>query len=185
MRSGERDIADIRYFPDLDHGLQWCEDQILSGEAGDPSPGAESLEKHLMHAFADHRTVERLKGYMERLCVSAGEYLIRQGDPAEDLFFVERGEFSVQLEVAGEETIRLRTMRAGTVFGEIALYLDVPRSVSVLSTEPSVYYRLSDEALKAMQKRDPDLALAFQDYVIRLLSDRLVDLNRTIRDLSR
>jgi SulP family sulfate permease len=184
-RAGEREAADIRYFPDLDHGLQWCEDQILSGEEGGASTEPESLEEHLMHAFSDLRTVERLKGYMERLCVSAGEYLIRQGDPAKDLFFIERGEFSVQLEAAGEEPIRLRTMRAGTVFGEIALYLDVPRSVSVLSTEPSVYYRLSGEALRDMQVRDPALALSFQDYVIRLLSDRLVDLNRTISDLSR
>jgi hypothetical protein len=45
-------------------------------------------------------------------------------------------------------------------------------------------YQLSSEALKAMERDDPDLAMAFQNYVIRLLAERLVDLNRTLEALS-
>jgi SulP family sulfate permease len=184
IRAGERDRSDIQYFPDLDHGLEWCEDQILSAETVVVPSSPKTIEQYLERAFPDPRLLERLKGYMERVCVAAGAYVIRQGAAANDLFFIEQGEFSVQLEIEGEDPVRLRTMRAGTVFGEIALYLDVPRSASVVATEGAVYYRLTRDSLGEMQVKDPELALAFQDYLIQLLSDRLVDLNRTIRDLS-
>jgi CRP-like cAMP-binding protein len=74
-------------------------------------------------------------------------------------------------------------MRAGAVFGEIGMYLDIPRSMSVISTGPGSYYRLSSDSLKEMEKADPDMALTFQNYIIRILSERLVDLNRTIESL--
>jgi SulP family sulfate permease len=185
MRIGAQDIVDIRYFPDLDHGLQWCEDEILASDDATPKASVPSADDRLHQLFPDCIPMEKLTSYMERLCIARGEFLIRQGAPANHLFFIEQGELSVQLEIEGSKPLRLRTMRAGTVFGEIALYLDVPRSVSVVATKNSVYYRLSRQALKSMERKDPDLAIAFQGYLIRLLSDRLVDLNRTLQDLSR
>jgi SulP family sulfate permease len=75
-------------------------------------------------------------------------------------------------------------MREGAMFGEIALYLNIPRSLSIVATKPSTVYQLSADALKKMEARDPELAMAFQKYVIRLLAERLVDLNRTLEALA-
>jgi CRP-like cAMP-binding protein len=128
--------------------------------------------------------VETLKGYLEKKEAKRGEYLIRQGERTRHLFFVESGEFEVRYEMKDKAPMRLRTMRAGVVFGEIALYLDIPRSVSVIASKSSAYYRLSAERLREMEQKEPAVALTFQTFMIRTLSERLVDLNRTLHAMS-
>jgi SulP family sulfate permease len=71
-------------------------------------------------------------------------------------------------------------MRPGALFGEIGLYLDAPRSVSVIATRPSVSYALSRETLAQLKRDNPELVLSFQDHLIAILGHRLVDLNRVL-----
>ena len=177
------DAVEVRFFTDLDHGVQWCEDQLLVSGKVKVSESPRPLSDLLRSIFADSRLIERMMVYLEREETGADNVVVRQGETARHLYMIESGEFAAQLELQGKEPVRLRTMRAGAVFGEIGMYLDIPRSVSVISTGAGSYYRLSSEALKEMEKADPDLALIFQNYMIRTLSERLVDLNRTIESL--
>jgi len=182
-RAKKFDIKEVHFFPDLDHGLEWCEDQILLTEGRRTSEERGLLQKQLRSILPQSDQVETIMNYLEKREVESGYCLIHQGDPAEDLYFIESGEFAALLEIEGEEPIRLRTMRAGVIFGEIALYLKIPRSLSVVATQPSKLYCLSATALRLMEKNEPSLTMAFQNYLIRLLAERLVDLNRTLRAL--
>ena len=74
-------------------------------------------------------------------------------------------------------------MEAGTVVGEIGLYLDQPRLASVVTEEPCVIYRLSDVALQKMEKENPVLAAAFHEFMVRVLAERVTQQNRTLRAL--
>jgi SulP family sulfate permease len=182
--SGDLDSYQVHFFPDLDHGVEWCEDQILASQQVQVADGTPSLHAFLGSIFHRPDHVQKLMEYLEKKEVAPNRYLIRQGEAAKHLYFIESGEFAAQLELRAEKPIRLRTMREGAIFGEIALYLDIPRSLSVVATKPSTVYQLSSDALEKMAGRDPDLAVAFQNYVIRLLAERLVDLNRTLEALS-
>jgi len=182
--SGEPSTQEIHFFPDTDHGVEWCEDQILMSEHAQMREEPQPLQKLLKSIFSQPGQVEKLMAYLEKKEVERGYCLIKQGEPAQHLYFIESGEFAAQLELQGEEPIRLRTMRAGAIFGEIALYLNIPRSLSIVATKSSCVYQLSITALKKMEKEDPRLAMAYQNYVIRLLAERLVDLNRTLEALS-
>jgi SulP family sulfate permease len=174
----------VHFFPDLDHGIEWCEDQILAFHQAPAVEQTQSLHTFLESIFHRSDHIQKLMKYLEKREVDPDRYLIRQGEAARHLYFIESGEFAAQLELQGEKPIRLRTMREGAIFGEIALYLDIPRSLSVIATRPSTVYQLSTDALKKMEERDPVLAVVFQHYVIRLLAERLVDLNRTLEALS-
>ena len=182
--SVEPDFDQVRYFPDLDHGLEWCEDRILLDRRTRSEREPWSLNEFLLTIFSRTKDAKNLMGYLQRREVQPDQYLIRQGEPARYLYFIESGEFAAQLELRGNEPIRLRTMREGAIFGEIALYLGIPRSLSIVATKPSTVYQLSADALKKMETRDPEIAMAFQNYVIRLLAERLVDLNRTLEALA-
>lgn len=59
----------------------------------------------------------KLEPYLERSEVPKGPYLLRYGDPSNDLYFIQSGHVTVLMELEGGETIRIRKMGAGTVGG--------------------------------------------------------------------
>jgi SulP family sulfate permease len=177
------DPVKIQFFTDLDHGIEWCEEQMLIHEKVKSSEKSLSLQSILQSIFEKRSLIEKIMTYLDKEKTDKDSVVIRQGEAAEHLYIIESGEFAAQLELPGKEPVRLRTMRAGAVFGEIGMYLDIPRSVSVVSTGPGSFYRLSSDSLKEMERADPELALKFQNYMIHILSERLVDLNRTLESL--
>ena len=177
------DETKVRFFTDLDHGIEWCEEQLLTSGEAKLSKTSRPLNILLQSIFEDNAQVTRMMMYMEKKETEDGSVIVRQSEAARHLYMIEVGEFTAQLERPGREPVRLRTMRAGTVFGEIGMYLDIPRSVSVVSAGPGSIYSLSSDSLQEMERADPDMALKFQTYIIRILSERLTDLNRTLDSL--
>ncbi len=164
----------IRILPDLDRGVQWCEDRLLE-EAGAPSTAEPPpLEDQLRAALGSVDPTWVLP-YLEAIEVDAGETLMRQGEPSDGLYFLESGRLTVQLESAEGGRMRLRTMGPGTVVGEVTLYLRTPRTASVVAEVPSRLHRLSADALARMERGDPTVAAAVHRMFARLLAERLTD----------
>jgi MFS family permease len=64
--------------------------------------------------------------------VRAGQVIIREGEPADRFYIIERGRFNVdQLDPGTAQTRRLRVMGADEVFGELGLMHSAPRSATV------------------------------------------------------
>jgi SulP family sulfate permease len=183
-------------FPDQDHGIEWCEDQILTAEKVLPADEKQSLRAQLKKSFPRKIDVDNIIAYLERREVDGNYCLMRQGEPSDGLYFIESGQVIAQLSIDGrsqnecvldesgsEKSIRLRVMRPGAVVGEISLYLGGPRTATAVTTKPSVLYRLSSEALQRMEEEDPETASAFHQFIARLLAERLSDNSRTIQAL--
>jgi len=161
-----------RVFPDLDHGIEWCEDQILRA-AHQRSSGSPLAAAQLAALFVSEDQVPRFLSYLEPLEVPAGFFLFRQGDHTEAVYFVESGRLTVTRELADGQVRRLRTIGAGTVVGEIGLYTGAVRSASIVTDESSRLYRLSAKAHQRMQEEAPQLAAAFGRFVICTVAERL------------
>jgi SulP family sulfate permease len=175
----------ICIFPDLDRGLEWCENQILLAAGVNLNEGQESLQSQLLSLLPDATKLDGLLKYFDRLEVDAGYYLMKQGDPPEELYFIEAGQVTAQLEFPDRGPVRLETMRGGRVVGEIGFYLNKPRTAAVITDEPSTIYRLSIQVIKEMEQRDPEAAFAFHQGIIRLVSERLTHLIMTVNALQR
>ena len=170
--------------PTLDHGLEWCENQILATQGVTDLTGViEKIERQLKHAIPDLKDIRRLTKYFERKEVQQGEYLIHQGDQPDEMYFIEAGLVSAQLELPDEQIMRLGSMRGGTTVGEMGMYLGNTRTASVVADRASVVYRLSKNALKEMEKQDPEVAALLHQWIARLLAERLAENNRTIEAL--
>jgi SulP family sulfate permease len=156
--------------PDLDHGLEWCEDRLLLAKAGPPSEPPERDDKGALRGAL----LSAILGYFERVEVPPGHALYRKGDVADDLYLIESGELEAWLELTDGRPMRLRTMGPGNVVGEAGLYLGEVRSASVRTTQHSVLHRLSAPALEQMTEEAPRLAAEFQRLVATLLAARLV-----------
>jgi SulP family sulfate permease len=175
----------VHIFPDLDRGLEWCENQILLAAGVDLDDDKESLQIQLRSLLPDATNLDSLLKYFERLDVGSGYYLMKQGDPPEALYFIESGQVTAQLEFPDRSPVRLETMRGGRVVGEIGFYLNKPRTAAVVTDELSTIYRLSMQTLKQMEQNDPEAASAFHQAIIRLVSERLTHLINTVNALQR
>jgi SulP family sulfate permease len=180
---GFAESAGVRFFADLDHGVEWCEDQILGPER--PSLDLEAVQRTIESTLPTAVDMDRLMRFVEPVEVAAGEPLFRQGDPADDMYFIESGRMTVLLEMPDGTIKRLRSMLPGTVVGEVGLYLGTARSSSIVAEELCTLYRLSRRSLELMERDEPDLAAAFHRFVARLTAERLVDLTRAVEDLLR
>jgi SulP family sulfate permease len=164
----------VRYLPDLDRGVQWCEDRLLEEAGAPPSAAPPPLEDQLRAALASVDP-SRLLPYLEAVEVGAGDTVMRQDEPSDGLYFLESGRLTVQLESPEGGRMRLRTMGPGTVVGEVTLYLGTPRTASVVAEVPSRLHRLSADALARMERGDPTVAAAVHRMFARLLAERLTD----------
>jgi sulfate permease, SulP family len=187
-------------FPDLDHALEWCEEQILA-ESGEPTDSGATACVSDLDAFArllaelaDKRSrvistngsgdvTSDLMNYVERLEVATGDFVIRQGDMPRGLYFMESGQMTAQLALNDGRSLRLRTMCPGTIIGELGLYARRAASASVLATEPAILYFLPAERLEQMEQDEPEMAAVIHRYIARLVSQRLLDATESVRAL--
>jgi SulP family sulfate permease len=168
---------------DRDHALEWCENRLIEAQAAGEARNA-SLEKQLRISWPqDGENLAGMLRFLERQEIPAGEYLMLQGDPAEELYFIEKGRVTVELELQNGAIARLRTMNSGTVVGELGLYLDEARTASIVADELCVVYRLSRENLDRMHTEKPGLAAAFNLFMVRLLADRLTDTSKILQSV--
>ena len=167
-------------FPDLDHGLEWCEEKLLEIERITRLHVPVTLSAQLADSGFKKADTARLKEFLERVNFGEGEYLMRQGDEADRLYFIEQGMVSVYLEIEGGKRVRLQTLGLGTAVGEPGLYLGTTCTASVIADSPVTAYRLTRAALSEMKEKEPELAATFHEFVARLLSERLAATTRTL-----
>jgi SulP family sulfate permease len=174
------DGKQVHFFPDLDRALEWCENQLLQMELITQMVLPVTLRAQLEQNGFEPTNTARLIAFLEQEQVGEGEYLIRQGDETNALYFIEQGEASIYLELEEGKQVRLRTLGPGTVVGELALYLDKTRTASVIADLPTTAYRLTRSALSQMREAEPELAVAFHEFMVRLLAERLVATNQSL-----
>jgi sulfate permease, SulP family len=177
--------ADVHFFPDMDRGVEWCEEEILQVAGVTQPPGSLREQLKLLLGRWDAGRVDRFLQYLERREVAAGDYIVQQGDDPDDIYFVESGQVTAQLDRDNQAPIRLETMRGGQVVGEIGFYLGVQRTASVVADEPSVIYRLSMARLRQLERENPETAVTFHNLIACLLAERASHLIKTADALLR
>ncbi|WP_437599723.1 SLC26A/SulP transporter family protein [Sorangium sp. So ce590] len=171
-----------RIYPDLDRGLEACENEIIQ-EAPPSMLPPPMLFYDLQDVFNGRPEMLRFLSYLERVEVPAGFDLFRQGDISKDLYLIEGGELTAWLEIDGKKIKRLRTMGPGSVVGESGLYMGEKRSATVTASRQVTLYRLSEEALQRLTAEAPELAAAFHHFVVTLLARRIVHSTGPVKSL--
>jgi SulP family sulfate permease len=90
----------LRVESDLDRGIEWCEAALIQAAAL-PTTDHTPLEQQLATVLPNRADLDRLLGYLERREVAAGAQLLAQGAVADDLYFIETGQVTAQLERDG------------------------------------------------------------------------------------
>lgn len=178
-----RATGEALHYDDLDHALERCENALLAGADLRATKQIIVEEQLAQYAAIDERDVSALHKYLERIETAAGDVIVRQGDESDAMYFIESGRVDVLLQGDGQDVLRLRSMTAGTVIGEVGFYLKQARTASIVVTESGVLQRLSLDALRKMEASDPHTASALHMFIACALSIRLSTTNRVVQEL--
>jgi CRP/FNR family cyclic AMP-dependent transcriptional regulator len=100
----------------------------------------------------------------------AGEVIFKEGDEADQLFAIKSGEIAIQL---GNRT--LAELSANSIFGEMALIDDAPRSATAVAKTDVELVAISEKQFLFLVSQTPFFALK----VMRVLARRLRATNKT------
>ncbi|GAP94293.1 SulP family inorganic anion transporter [Leptolyngbya sp. NIES-2104] len=172
----------VQTFADLDRGIEWCENQILEARSMRRRRSL-PLALHLNEFFVNADHVAHFMHYLQKTQIPAEHLLFRQGESSDTLYFIESGQVTVVLTLSNGKTRRLRTFGAGMILGENSFFLDTPHKTSAIADQSSTLYTLSKTNLQIMRQDQPHVTAAFQDFIIRLLADRLLYTYAEIEEL--
>lgn len=109
----------------------------------------------------------------------AGEYVFREGDGGQNLFYVLSGHVRLEKQ-AGPVTKVLAEVGPGDYFGEMAALIQSPRTVSARAVEESHVAAISGETLRSLLKESGETAL----NMLKEFSGRLRNSNLAIEELT-
>jgi sigma-B regulation protein RsbU (phosphoserine phosphatase) len=131
---------------------------------------------------ADPASQELWRMHLERIELPAGARLFTQGDPADAVYFIERGELVVVLELPDAGRVPVRTLGIGQCVGEMALYRHELRAATVEARLPAELWRLSAAALARLEREHPEYAVVFHRHLARLLAERVAFANSELKE---
>jgi glutaminase len=162
------------FFPDIDAALEWCENRILEDVAlvrtrVDELP----LDCHPLLRELTERERASLIDVATRVSYDDRETVVRQGEPADAIYFIVAGSASVQLNLPSERRHRLATIGPGTTFGELALLDDQPRTADVEADGDLTCWVLRIEDLMLLEQTASGVRPKLMEQLARDLAARL------------
>jgi len=132
---------------------------------------------------------KKLSQYSSSRKYKNGEDVYVQGDVANALFRIEKGNVKLCVESRGRKAV-ISILRAGDCFGEACLFGDEPRSCSAICIGGSVIGRIKKSSMLSRLRDEPALATAFVSHLLQRIvrvEDDLVDqlVNSSERRLAR
>ena len=100
------------------------------------------------HSFdgASPQILEAIAAGMTEQHASAGEAVIREGEPAKDFFVVAQGKLDVLAKGEASTITTVNRSAEGDYFGEIGLLERLPRTATVKAETDTVLYRIEGHA---------------------------------------
>ena len=148
-------------------------DEMSSSSEAGPEARRSDSRKTPAHAPAgsspfsslDVATLRELLSVMQLREYSPGEYLIRQGDPAEFLLLFLTGTASARVRGAPVERPPIGKFAPGDIVGEMSLLTDEPRTADVVADTFVRALALSSADFHTMNERHPDLRVVLTDVM--------------------
>lgn len=173
----------VRSIVDLDHGLEWCEEQIIAAAAQPVQRQGEALHDRFARVLGESADIEGLLARLDRRTAQAGEVILAEGADSNCFYMIDSGQVRVQVTLPNGELLRVRTLNAGSVIGELGLYLGSQRSASVVANRETQLYRVTDADLERLAQEQPLAAATLHRFLAYVLADRLTQVNGQLRTL--
>ena len=110
-----------------------------------------------------------------------GEYIFREGEHGNRLYLIVQGEVRISRDVPGSGEEALAILKAGAVFGEMAVFDRSERSTHAISNGGTTALTISRPDFEMLLDFNRELAYKVLWSVTRVLSGRLRNTNDSLR----
>lgn len=184
LKSSQFISGEIDVIPELDHALEWCENQIIKQHRGlEEEEG--NLRDWLTRILGNERDADELMHRCQRIEVSAGDIIARTGDDADSMHFIVAGRVGIIVPSGEGRTTRVRSLGRYTTVGEMGIVARQPRSATIQAEVASILYVLRLDAFDAIKLDNPELSQKLLIYFMSLMAERLAFASRMIGVLRR
>lgn len=115
---------------------------------------------------------DRIINKIAQVCIpreySAGDYIVRQGDPGLGLYFITRGRVKVEIDTNSVKTL-VAHLEAGSFLGELSIIDNKPRSANVICLADTGCLLLTRNSFQKLMNKYPEIAI----QMARALAARL------------
>ena len=162
-----------RAFANLNLSLAWCEDQLLANVSLESDKSLAGFESWIQHQLGASIRPSDFIAYLERKDAEGSQILYREGEPADTLDLVAAGHLTIDIARSDGESLCVRRIMTHTVVGEMGFFRHSVRSATVCSDGPATLFTLTRANFERMRRERPDLSNAFDNFIIRILADRV------------
>jgi len=184
LRSSEFISPEISIVPELDHALEWCENEIIARHRDRDGEEA-SLRDWFTQILGAENDAQDLIQRCQRLEVDAGEIIVRAGEAADSMHFILEGRVGIMIPAEQGRITRVRSLGRYTTIGEMGLVSHAPRSATIQAEVASVLYVLTSDQFEAVKHENPALGQKLLTYFVSVMAERLTFANRMITVLRR
>lgn len=184
----DRPEAEGRVFADVNGALGRAEDALLTrlGDADAASEPEIRIQDHESLRGLGDGQIDILAVMLRRREFAPGERIIAEGDAGDTLYFLMKGQVSAQKRLpCAQRALRLGGIRAGTIFGEMALITGEVRTADIVADSPVVCYELTSADIATMGSIDPGIAFILLRTITAELTIRVKKLNHALWELER
>jgi SulP family sulfate permease len=184
LRSSEFITGEVRVIPELDHALEWCENEIIAQYKGREQEET-SLRDWFTQILGTGQDAAELMRRCQRMEVDAGDIIVRAGETADSMHFILDGRVGVMIPAEQGRVARVRSLGRYTTIGEMGLVSRAPRSATIQAEMASILYVLGADQFEAIKTDDPALGQKLLTYFVSVMAERLAFANRMITVLRR
>ncbi len=124
---------------------------------GKISVEVEEINRLSLFNGVPHETLEKMISMFQEKRYSAGEQIIKHGEPGDVFFLVASGKVEVNHEGPHGEKLVLDVMGSGSHFGEMALLNDSPRKANIVALVQTIALTLNRNQFIELVKETPSL----------------------------
>jgi CRP-like cAMP-binding protein len=133
-----------------------------------------TLENMPIFQGVDREVITAISGTCSVVEISSGSYFFHEGEPASSMYILERGHAAVYRAWQNSQ-IRLRELREGDCFGEVALLDHQPRSATVQALSYCEAIRIRQAQLTHIKAAYPAAYIDILLNIGRVVCQRLRD----------
>lgn len=177
------DAGRRRWFHDADRAIEWAERRSL--RRPEPARVAE-LPVTALPLVRDLLPEQQpvVASLLQRIEAGRARFIFHENDPGDAVYLIARGAVEIALMNPDGRRMRIATIEAGSLFGEMSLLDGGTRSATAVTIEPTVLYRLSRSALlDELPATHPAIARALLAALMSLVSQRLRETTSLVRQM--